>query len=394
MIVQNKNRDFGLLNLVIVIVIASLVSSITTGVIMYNHQKKNIQTDYSKDKNIQEFLKVYDQVLSEYYQKVDKDKLIEGAINGMMSYFGDDYTTYLDENDTDSLEEQLNGKFEGIGIQLTEGNKVYSVFESSSAKEVGIEPGDIVIKIGDKDVTKFTATEIANEIKKQKGEISITVKRVEEEKQFIVKKKVLDIPAVTSELYPDNNGKKTGYIGISTFSNTAYSQFKTKLKELEDNNIDNLIIDLRNNTGGYLKAASDISKLFLEKGKAIYSLDTKLGKETYKDDSKEKREYKIVILINESTASASEILSAALKDSYGATFVGKKSYGKGKVQQTYNLTSGSMVKYTSAKWLRPNGECIDRVGLKPDYEIDLEIDEAGSLINDTQLNKALELLGK
>lgn len=391
---MQKKKEFGLLNLIIVIVIASLVSSITTGVIMFNHQNKNKITDFTKDKDLQEFLKVYDEVSDEFYEDVDNKKLIEGAINGMMSYFGDDYTTYLNENATESLEQQLVGKYNGVGIQLTEGNVIYSVFDKSPAQEAGLMQGDIITKVNDEDVTALTPSDIANKIKETDGDIRITVKRNEEEITLVVWKKDLLIPTVEKEIYADNNGKRTGYIKISSFSNTAYQQFNEKLKDLENNNINNLIIDVRNNTGGYLKAASDISKLFLDKGKVIYSLEAKTGKEVYKDDSKDKRDYKIVILINESSASASEILAAALKDSYGATLVGKKSFGKGKVQQTYTLSNGNMVKYTSAKWLRPNGDCIDKVGLIPDHEIDLELDENNYMINDTQLNKALELLGE
>ena len=157
--------------------------------------------------------------------------------------------------------------------------------------------------------------------------------------------------------------------------------------------IDNLIIDVRNNTGGYLKAATDIASMFLEKGKIIYSLENKKTKDVYKDETKDSKNYSVVVLINESSASASEILAAALKESYNAQLVGKKSYGKGKVQQTADL-NGGMYKYTSAKWLTPNGICIDKKGLTPDFEVDLQISADGNEVVDTQFDKALEILGK
>ena len=184
-----------------------------------------------------------------------------------------------------------------------------------------------------------------------------------------------------------------GYIYISTFSDTIYDQFRDALNKLEGEGIDNLIIDVRNNTGGYLSETTNIASIFLEKGKVIYSLESKKSKDTYKDETDEKKNYKVVVIINEASASASEILTASLKDSYNATVVGKKSFGKGKVQQTAKLKGGTMYKYTSAKWLRPNGECIDGKGIVPDHEVDLEVNEEGTVV-DTQLSKALEILGQ
>lgn len=389
----NNKKEFGLLNLIIVIVVTAIITSLTTGVIIYNNIKNNESNKIISDENLQEFINVYNSVLSDYYEDVDKDKMIDEAINAMLNYLGDDYTTYLNQNETQDLAEKLSGKYEGIGIELAEGNIINKVFDDSPAKESGLQVSDVIIKINGQDVTTLTVSEIASEIKKEEnsGSIKITVKRNEEEIEFDVEKKELFIPAVESNVF-DNNGKKTGYIYISTFSNTVYEQFEKELNEIEKNNIDNLIIDVRNNTGGYLKAATDISSLFLTKGKVIYSLEGKNSKDVYKDETREERSYPIIVLINESSASASEIMAAALKDSYNAVLVGKKSYGKGKVQQTASLKDGSMYKYTSAKWLRPNGECIDKKGIIPDYEVDLQINEDGNSIVDTQLNKALDLL--
>ena len=389
---KKNKKEFGLLNLIIVIVVTSIISSITTGLIIFNN--KNTEKNIVNDEALQEFVEAYESVLDNYYEDVDKTKMIDNAIKGMLNYLGDDYTTYLNSSDTSNLTEKLAGKYQGIGVELIEGNKISKIFDDSPAKEAGLEVGDIIIKINDKDVKTFTASEIASEIKNIKEKnFSITVNRNEQEITANLTLKELYIPAIESRII-ENNNKKIGYIYISTFSNTVYDQFKAKLKEFEDNNIDSLIIDVRNNTGGYLKAATDIASMFLEKGKVIYSLESKNKKETYKDETNEARNYKVSVLINESSASASEILAAALKDSYNATLVGKKSYGKGKVQKTASLKGGSMYKYTSAKWLTPNGECIDKKGLTPDYEVDLQMSEDGNSIIDTQLNKAVELLGE
>jgi len=390
----NNKKEFGLLSLILVIIVTAITTSLTTGVILYNNQKDKKQVLNMNDESLQEFVNVYNSVLDNYYQDVNKNEMIDKAIDAMLEYLGDDYTTYLNEKETEELAEKLAGKYQGIGVELIEGNKINKVFENSPASESGLQVGDIIIKINDRDVTTFTAAEIATEIKKDEKitKVNITVKRNEEELTFELEKKELNIPAVESKVI-DNNGKKTGYIYISTFSNTVYSQFKQHISELETQGIDNLIIDVRNNTGGYLKAASDIASMFLEKGKVIYSLENKKTKDVYKDETKDYKNYSVIVLINESSASASEILAAALKESYNAQLVGKKSYGKGKVQQTADL-NGGMYKYTSARWLTPNGTCIDRKGLIPDFEVELQIAEDGNTVIDTQLNKALEILGK
>lgn len=390
----NNKKEFGLLSLIIVIIVTAIITSLTTGVILYNNQKDKEQVLNMNDESLQEFINVYNSVLDNYYQDVNKNEMIDKAIDAMLEYLGDDYTTYLNEEETEELAEKLAGKYQGIGVELVEGNKINKVFENSPAQESGLQVGDVIIKINDRDVTTFTAAEIASEIKKDENltKVNITVKRIEQELTFELEKKEMSIPAVESKIIY-NNGKRTGYIYISTFSNTVYSQFKKHINDLETQGIDNLIIDVRNNTGGYLKAASDIASLFLEKGKIIYSLENKKTKDVYKDETKDSKNYSVVVLINESSASASEILAAALKESYNAQLVGKKSYGKGKVQQTANL-NGGMYKYTSAKWLTPNGTCIDKKGLMPDFEIGLQISEDGNTVIDTQLNKALEILGK
>ena len=189
----------------------------------------------------------------------------------------------------------------------------------------------------------------------------------------------------------------TGYIQIQTFSGTLAKQVKNALKELENHQMTSLIIDLRDNTGGFLTAAQDVANIFLEKGKKIYGLNVQNETTFFEDNTSESKDYPIVVLINENTASASEILAAALKESYNAILVGETSFGKGKVQQTMKLDDGSMVKYTSAYWLTPNGNCIDGIGLAPDYHVENEekTDEQGNLtIIDNVLNKGIEILQK
>ena len=250
---------------------------------------------------------------------------------------------------------------------------------------------DQIIKVDGTDVSQMDNAEVSNMIKNSEGKITITLLRKEETITVEVQKDDLYIPSIVKQVI-NQNDKKIGYINISTFSNTTSEQFAKAIKSLEDENIESLIVDVRNNAGGYLVSAKEIASEFLEKGKIIYSLEEKNKTKDYKDQSLAKKDYPVVVLINEYSASASEILAGALKDSYNAILVGKKSYGKGKVQQTLNLEDGSMAKYTTAKWLRPNGECVDGVGIVPDYEVDLEVNEENQVLVDTQLNKAVEIL--
>lgn len=391
---NNGIQGFKLYEVIIITIITGILCSIATGFIFYKKYETSAIASYenlSNNKNVNEFLQVYASIIKEYYQDVNEEELVDSAINAMFSYLGDNYSEHLSKDETSSLLEQLAGEYQGIGVEIYQDKIIYNVLDDSPAKEAGLQKGDKIIKVNNEDVSEKDNSYVATKIKNENDKVEITVLRNNEEKKVTVKKDKLYIPSVTSKVIEEEN-KKIGYIDITTFSNTTSKQVKKALLSLENDNIDSLVIDVRNNAGGYLISAKEIASMFLEKGKIIYSLQEKDKTQTYKDTTSEKRDYPVVVLINEYSASASEILTSALKESYNATLVGKKSYGKGKVQQTLNLEDGSMAKYTTAKWLTPNGKCIDGVGITPDYEIDLDVDENNQTIVDTQLNKAIEIL--
>ena len=392
---ENKKMGFNLVEVIVMVIITGVLCCLATGYILYKHYEDSTIASYdklSKNEHINEFLKVYSSIIDEYYEDVNESELIDSAINAMFDYLGDAYSEHLTQEQTDTLMEKLAGEYVGIGVEIYDNHVIYSVFDDSPAAKAGILANDIITKINDEDVSTKSNGEIASLIKSVDTEFNITILRNDEEKTFSVKKDSLYIPSVNKKVIEENN-KKIGYIQISSFSTTTSKQFKEALKKIEEQNIDSLIIDVRNNSGGYLISAKEIASLFLEKGKVIYSLEEKKNTKKYKDSTLEKRDYKVVVLINQYSASASEILAAALKDSYGAILVGQTSYGKGKVQQTMNLEDGSMAKYTTAKWLTPSGTCIDGVGLEPDYKLELQLNEDETQIIDTQFNKALEVLG-
>ena len=382
-------QGFSLKTVSIIIVITAIVTSLTTGIIIYNNNKVVLGgADWIKDEALQEFLKIYNSLDEDYYEDINKTEMVDAAISAMVDYLGEEYSIYLNQNETDNLSDQLSGKFTGIGVSIGVGNTIVKVYKDTPASRAGIEANDVIININGTDTEGKTTAEVANMIVKTK-ENTIIVNRNGEELSFQVTPESINEP-LTMTTY-QRNDQNIGYIYVEAFTNTVGEEFKKSLEELESLNINSLIIDLRGNTGGYLKGATDIASMFVEKGKVLYMLENKDSKESYYDETNERRNLPVIVLIDGGSASASEVLAGALKDSYGATLVGKLSYGKGKVQQTNKLEDGSMVKYTIARWLRPNGECIDEIGIQPDYEVELEQDEEGNFI-DTQLEKALELL--
>lgn len=387
---MNKEKGFNLKEIIIIIVTTAILTSLTTGVIVYNQNKltKNVTyKDLSEDKALLQFLNVYASLTDEYYENVDKTEMLESAIDAMMNYLGEDYSTYMSKEETESLAEKLLGEYKGIGVQLTADNEIVNFIQGGSAEDAGLQIGDRIIKINGEDTTSMASKALAQIIENTKvGEkIDITVKRGEEQLNFQVENRRILVPAIESKILEDN----IGYLKISTFSSTLSEQVTSAIKDLEAQGMQSLIIDVRDNTGGYLSAASDVASIFLEKDQIIYSLENKDELEEYKDQTDESRNYNIVILFNENSASASEVLIAALQDNGKALTVGSTSYGKGKVQETQTLEDGSMVKYTTARWLTPKGICIDGEGITPLYSV---IDDENTSDVDEQLIKAIEVI--
>lgn len=386
---KDKTATFNLIEVIVIIIMTSLVVSVSTGIIVYKNYYKIDKTSSNKD-YLKELEYAYNNILNSYIEKVDEKELTNAAIKGMYNYLGDPYTSYLDKDSTDNLMDRLKGEYKGIGVEITtneSGTVVMTVFENSPAEEAGIMVGDIITKVKGVDVNGKTTSEVSNMIKSTNGNVEIEVNRGGITKTLTLKVSTVSIKSVIKNKYD-----KTGYLRIETFSNTTYKQFKENLETLEKDGIENLIVDVRNNGGGFLNSAVEIAELFVEKGKPIYGLQTKDKKEMYKDTTKEKRDYKVMVLINGGSASASEVLAAALKESYGATLLGTKSYGKGTVQDTSELESGGMIKYTTAYWLTPKGVTINEKGLTPDIEVTGSFKDGMTLENDVELQTAINNL--
>lgn len=394
MVKTNTKNGFSLAGVIIIIIVTSIISALATGVIVTNNYKNIEISDYklSEDEDLQEFVDLYKTILSKYYDDIDKSKMLKTAENAMIEFLGDKYTQLLSDSEYKSLMSSLKDDYEGIGVTI-KNNTIIKVAENSPAKSAGLLEGDVIVSINNTNVENLTNTEIGDLIKKSNKTVSLIVKRNDTMQNFTVKKSSIEYPYAEGNII-DNTS--IAYLSISAFSESLSDQVSKELIELEKSPINGLIIDLRNNSGGYLNSATDTSSLFLKKGEPIYSLSSTNGDTKVIDKTEEHREYPIVVLVNKQTASAAEILAGALKHSYGATLVGNVTYGKGKVQQISSLKTGETIKYTTAKWLMPNGVCIDGAGIPVDYQVDLEYtrDAEGNIISvvDTQLNKAIELL--
>ena len=391
------------IKLAILAVVSMIIGSVITIVIKdFDVAKVNTnktEVSYSKTKKgFDSLYETYDTIMSEYYKDVDSDKLIEGAINGMLESLDDEHTMYFDKKSKEEFDSELSGNYYGIGaqIQLTsdETIKITKVFDDSPAKKAGLKEEDVFVSVDGTSIKGKSATEVANMLKSDSVKTStIVVKRNDKELTFKVTKENITLFSVSSEML-DNNGKNVGYLSVSIFGQKTYSQFKDALTKLEKQDMDSLIIDLRGNTGGYLSTVTNMLEEFIDKGNVIYQIQSSSGVKQYKTVKSSDKKYKIVVLIDGGSASASEIMSAAMKEVYGATLVGQTTYGKGPVQTTKNLSNGSMIKYTIEKWLTPSGKNIDKEGIKPDYEVELgdSYKNNPTKENDAQLQKALDLL--
>ena len=390
----NKRKilpTFKTKEVVLLLVLTAIISLAMGGIVTYNIVVKGEKVD----DELQEFITNYDYIVDNYYGDVDKTELVDSAIAGMLSTL-DKNSAYVGGTDT-NFSIYLEGTYEGTGIQVYNDDNgnivVYSVFGGSPASKAGLKEDDIIIKVNDKDTTNMSIDEFSKLVKDQKGKFNITYKRGDSEKTVQLKVDTIEIQSVSSKVINKDN-KKIGYIRTTIFANNTYEQFKKELDKLEDEGIDGLVIDLRGNSGGHLSAAEQIISLFLDSSHPIYQIKSKESKNIYYSTGKETKNYKISILIDGNSASASEVVTSALAEQYGAKTVGKKSYGKGTVQELQTLSDGDQYKLTTKSWLTSKGEVIDGKGIEPDYDVTLsdEYLENPTDENDDQLQKAIEVI--
>lgn len=396
-IVTIKKEGFSYPEMVIIMIIAILFGFLIGNVVSFT---KKETTNSSVSSELKEFVDTYNDIVNNYYDKVNKEELIDAGIKGMINYLDDPYATYFDGTSSTNFNQTLEGNYEGVGIEVTLDNskvKITKVFADTPAKKAGIKVGDYITKVNGESVEGKSLSDVVSLIKNAKNkEVEITITRDNQEKAMKVTRTTVDMPYTSSKVY-EENGKKIGYLKIEMFSNNITKQVKKELESLKKKNIDKLVIDVRDNPGGYLTQVTEILSLFMTKKDVIYQLQTKNNKEkVYSTSSKATYSYPVVVLINENSASASEILASAFKETYNAEIVGVNSYGKGTVQKTGDLNNGDTIKYTVQKWLTPKGKWINEKGVTPTKEVKLELKENEPLTedNDNQLKAAIELASK
>lgn len=383
---------------VILLLIISCVFGVVMGCIL-TYSKSFDMVNVTKDEA--ELLAAYEKIRDNYYEDLSEDNLVGSAIDGMINSLEDPYSYYLNESDTSSFNQRLNGTYIGIGVTILHDdnneNQVVEIVDGSPAKKAGLKVGDIFLSIDGNNVRNLSLPEVSSFMRGSVGDKHsfVLLRDGNEVKVNVVLGEVI-LSSISSKIIEGNN-KNVGYINISTFAANTYTQFNKNLKSLEKEKIDSLIVDVRGNPGGHLSQVQDILSLFFDKKTVLYRIENKGKVEKVYATTKDKRKYDVVVLIDSESASASEILASCFKENYkNATIIGTTSYGKGTVQKTYELSNGSSLKYTAEKWLTSKGKWINGIGVEPDIKVELpeEYYNNGCDENDLQLQKALEVLTK
>lgn len=400
---KQSNYNFKLYEVIIIVILTCLLSFFAGSSIMELKYKRNENPINSKlnktdSKYIDEFINNYNYINENYYQDIDKETLINGAIEGMMNSISDPYSVYMPDEEYSNFNIILDGAYNGVGLEVIKNDDgtllILNVFKNSPAFEAGIVAGDIIVTINNIDVKQMSASEFSQMIVTGKDKnYKLQIIHNNQLIEYNLTKNNIYLTSVLSKTFEVNNNK-IGYIYVSIFAANTAEQFKQELVKLENDNITSLIIDVRGNNGGYLTIAESIASMFVDKKHVIYQLkkNNKIVKQ--KSTGNVTKKYSIVILTDNSSASAAELLTGSLKDNLNATIIGETTYGKGTVQELMVLSNGDKYKITTKEWLTPKGTSINKVGIKPDIEVKLQdlyytnpIDQ-----NDNQLQTAIEYL--
>jgi len=329
----------------------------------------------TKESDLQKIEQAYDLIDSRYVKDVDDHKLVEGAIQGMLETLKDPYSAYMDKETAAQFQQSLDSSLEGIGAEVNKVDDkliIVSPIKDSPAEKAGIKPNDQIVAVDGKSVADLTREEAVLKIRGKKGTVvTLDIKRPGTDGTITFKIERDTIPMLTVfSSVKKENGKDIGYLQITSFSEDTAKEFESKLGELEKKDISGLVIDVRGNPGGYLESVQDILKQLVTDKEPILQIEDRNGKkQKYFTDLKERKPYPIAVLIDNGSASASEILAGALKEAEGYPLVGIKSFGKGTVQQAVPMADGSNIKLTMFKWLTPDGNWIHQKGIEPTFEV-------------------------
>jgi carboxyl-terminal processing protease len=361
------------------------------------------KTAYSIDQiDFSMLKKAWDQVSTDYVDpdKIDKEKMTYGSIAGMIKAIGDPYTEFYNPEEARKLEEDIAGSFEGIGLQMgVKNNQITAIspIKGTPAEKVGLRPGDVILAVDKTPTADLSIDEVVSMIRGPKDtKVTLTISREESDvKDIEIIRAIIKVPSMEYEIKEVSDGKKIAYISLYQFSDTISQDFKTTAVNILNSNVSGIILDLRGNPGGLVNQATAIAGWFLDKGQLIITEQDKNGEKTELNANGPSSfaSMPLVILINEGSASASEILAGALKDNKQALIIGNNSFGKGTVQKIVNFDDGSSLKITVAKWYTPLGVRIQDTGIEPDIKVELTGDDYEQ-DKDPQLDKALQEIEK
>ena len=387
---------FSLITIILVMLVAVAASEFTLYYYFKTNNLEKSEVSENSEKNIdaiadtlKNFRKEIDKV---FLGEIDEQKVLDETIKGYVKGLGDEYSEYMTKEEWDEFQSAALGNYVGIGIYMTTDNNgnviVLAPIKGSPAESAGLETGDIITAVNDENVLGTSSDDVSNKIKGEAGtEVKLTVLRDNEYIDMNVKREEIKVYHVEEKMLENN----IGYMNLATFDEGCSDEFREKYQTLKNQGAKSLILDLRNNTGGLVDEALKIADMMIEKDKTLLiTVDSKGNKEIDKAKEDPIVEGDIIVLTNEYSASASEILVGALKDNGRAKSLGTKTFGKGVIQNVFFLNDGSALKLTVNEYFTPNETKINKVGIAPDYEVELPEDSQ----EDVQLNKAIELLKK
>ncbi|UYY96876.1 S41 family peptidase [Peribacillus frigoritolerans] len=350
-----------------------LTAGITTIALTFGDEKvESLAPD--KHAEFEKLYSTYDKIKDDYYEEVDEEKLVDGAINGMIKSLDDPYSAYMDKKEASSFHESISSSFEGIGAEIQEQDgqiMVVSPIKGSPAEKAGVKPNDIILSVDGKSVEGLSSSEAVLKIRGEKGtKVDLSISRAGESEpiELTIKRDTIPIETVYAEMLDDGVAK----IQVTSFSEHTVQELKTALEEMSKKDMKGLVLDLRGNPGGLLDQAIEMASLFIPNGKVVLQVEDRSGKkDVYKSENDGELKIPVVVLIDDGSASASEIVAAAVSESADIPLIGVKSFGKGTVQTAQDFEDGSNFKYTAAKWLTPEGNWIHKKGIKPDINVKL-----------------------
>ena len=402
---NEEDKKYNVKVKVIIAVMITFIITLCGTVILYDKylsHKGLLVKNYESSEDISNDLDLLRSIVEEKYKgEIDDDKLKQSALKGYIEGLGDEYTEFLTKDEWDDLDSSLS-EFVGIGVymsQLKSSNDaviIGVIDEDTPAGKAGIQAGDIIKTVEDEDVSGKGVGYVSSKVKGPEGtKVSIKVLRGDQEIEFTMTREQVKVYKIKHEMLENN----IGYIDFDSFTDTSFDEFKEAYTDLKNNGAKSLIVDLRNNTGGYVKSALEIADLFVDSGKTLLITEDKDGNKTVQKSSNGKTiDMPVVVLVNEYTASASEILTGIFKDYGIAKIVGTKTYGKGVIQEIYpdvlGTKIGGALKITVSEYFTPSENKINKIGITPDEEVELNEDSSVKITkeNDAQLQKAIELL--